>query len=57
MVQGEPTEEDIVIHVDGTNFAVEAFYETVIENFEVDYTNGVFRKGFVVYPNGRRSSC
>lgn len=56
MVQGEPTEEDVVVNVDGMNFAVEDFYETVFNKFEIDYSTGLLRKGFVIYPNGNRDT-
>ncbi|MDF2530616.1 MAG: hypothetical protein K0R80_1349 [Clostridia bacterium] len=58
MVQGEPTEEDIVMKVDDMNFAVEDYFQEVFKSFDVDYSTGLFRKGFVVYPNGQRNrSC
>jgi Fe-S cluster assembly iron-binding protein IscA len=56
LVQGEPTEEDIVINVGDINFAVEDYYQEVFSKFDIDYSNGFFRKGFVVYPEGQRSS-
>lgn len=54
LVQGEPTEYDSVINADGMKFAVESIYDDVIDYFDVDYYQGVFRKGFVVYANGAR---
>lgn len=52
LVQGESDSEDAVISVDGVNFAVEKEFEDVIDYFDIDYYNGVFKKGFVVYANG-----
>jgi len=57
LVQGEPTDEDAIIQVDDMQFAVDGLYSEIIDSFDVEYSNGVFRKGFAVYPNGRRSSC
>jgi Fe-S cluster assembly iron-binding protein IscA len=56
LVQGEPTEEDIVIQIDDMSFAVEDYYQEVFKSFDIDYSSGLFRKGFVVYPNGQRIS-
>lgn len=55
MVQGEPTEEDIIINVGDNNFAVEDYYQEVFNKFNIDYSNGFFSKGFVVYPEGQRN--
>ncbi|MDF2592255.1 MAG: hypothetical protein K0S75_1721 [Clostridia bacterium] len=58
MVQGEPTAEDIVIRVEDLNFAVEDYYQEVFSKFDIDYSNSLLRKGFVVYPEGQRNrSC
>lgn len=57
LVQGEPGEEDKVVAVEDLRFAVESFYEDVFKSFDVDYLSGIFRRGFVVYPNGERSRC
>jgi Fe-S cluster assembly iron-binding protein IscA len=57
LVPGEPTEWDLVIQVDDITFYVENYYEEVFSSFDIDYISGFFRKGFVVYPNGQRSSC
>lgn len=52
LVQGESDSEDNVINVDGINFAVEKYLESVIDYFNVDYYKGIFKKGFIVYANG-----
>lgn len=58
MVQGEPTEQDIVINVEDINFAVEDYYQEMFNKFDIDYSNSLLRKGFMVYPEGQRSrSC
>jgi Fe-S cluster assembly iron-binding protein IscA len=57
LVQGEPQDEDIVVALDGFSFAVEDYYEGLITSYEIDYISSVFRKGFVIYPNGQRRSC
>lgn len=58
MVQGEPTEEDIVINVGDIKFAVEDYYQEMFNKFDIDYSNSLLRKGFMVYPEGQRNrSC
>jgi Fe-S cluster assembly iron-binding protein IscA len=49
LVQGEPTKEDIVINVGDINFAVEDYYQKLFNKFDIDYNNGLLRKGFTVY--------
>jgi Fe-S cluster assembly iron-binding protein IscA len=56
LVQGEPTGDDIVIKIDDMSFAVEDYYQEVFKSFDIDYSSGLFRKGFAVYPNGQRKS-
>jgi hypothetical protein len=55
LVQGEPTKEDIVINVGDIHFAFEDYYQEVFNKFDIDYASGLFRKGFVVYPEGQRN--
>lgn len=57
LVQGEPRKDDLVITVEDMNFAIEDYYEEVFKSFDVDYYNGMLRKGFTVYPNGQRGGC
>lgn len=54
LVQDEPQEDDVVTQIGDKNFIVLDEIAEVVDLFEIDYYKGWFRKGFVIYPNGKK---
>lgn len=53
----EPKENDVTYQVDDFTIVVEDLIDENFESFTIDYSNSWLRKGFMVIPDRKMSSC
>ena len=57
MALEEPGENDLKISVDGYDFIMEEGFDQIYKHFNIEYSDKILRKGFIITPDRGRRNC